>query len=619
MPDPVISVRGLRRRYGQVVAVDDLDLDVGQGEIVALLGPNGAGKTTAVEILEGYRRRDSGEVRVLGVDPARADRLWRTRVGIVPQEVSDLGLLTVSEALNQFAHYYPGAVDPDELIGVLGLTAKRDTRTANLSGGQRRRLDVALGLVGRPEVLFLDEPTVGLDPQARRHVWDMIASLRSSGTTVLLTTHYLEEAEALADRAGVIVEGRLVSLAPPAELGGRASRAARVHWVDAAGHAHEELTATPTRLVLTLAGATGPTGALGGGTPGRPGPDDGSWQPVELTELTVTRPTLEDVYLELISSSAHRGGGEDGGSAGGAPHDAAAAQRAGATDGARAAPWGTTPQVGAAAAGRAAALPSWWRLGVTRGRIELVQFFRDRDTVVFSFFFPVILLLVFGLAFAGVSLPGDVSWGQYFLPGMVASGIAYVGFQSLAIDLVVEREAGTLKRLEGTPLPKASYFLGKGLVVVVSYLAQLALLLIIGVALFDVTVPTGGDWVRLGWLSLLGLVAFTLAGIAYSAVPHSARSAGGATIPVVLVLQFISGVFFAWTDLPAWMQQVAAIFPVKWLAQGMRGVFLPEQFATIEITGSWEFGRTALVLAAWAVLAGLLAWRFFRWRRRGDD
>mgnify|MGYP005820182477 CR=1 FL=1 len=286
--EAVISVRGLRRCYGPLVAVDGLDLDVHRGEVVALLGPNGAGKTTVVEILEGYRHRDSGQVQVLGADPAQADRAWRSRIGIVLQEVGDLGLLTVAEAVTHFARYYPHPADPEALIDLIGLTDRRRASAATLSGGQRRRLDVALGLVGRPELLFLDEPTTGLDPQARRQVWDMLAQLRAAGTTVVLTTHYLEEAEVLADRVGVIVNGRLVSLGPPAELAGRASRAARVRWVDTDGHVHEEVTLSPTQRVVALATATG-------------------GEPVELAELTVTRPTLEDVYLELVAASSPAG------------------------------------------------------------------------------------------------------------------------------------------------------------------------------------------------------------------------------------------------------------------------------------------------------------------------
>jgi ABC-2 type transport system ATP-binding protein len=286
--DLAISVQGLRKSYGATVAVADLDLEVRQSEVFALLGPNGAGKTTTVEILEGYRRRDGGEVRVLGVDPADDDATWRTRVGIVLQGTGEFDELTVGEVVHHFAGYYPNPADPDQVIAQVGLTAKVKSRTQALSGGQKRRLDVALGIIGQPELLFLDEPTTGFDPEARREFWELIRGLAGAGTTILLTTHYLDEAEALADRVGVINDGRLVALAPPAELGDRQSAPATVSWRDPDGVACAAETHTPTSFVADLAQR------LGGEAPG----------------LTVTRPTLEDVYLKMIDASTHLGAGE---------------------------------------------------------------------------------------------------------------------------------------------------------------------------------------------------------------------------------------------------------------------------------------------------------------------
>jgi ABC-2 type transport system ATP-binding protein len=277
--DHAIVVRGLRKAYGGTPVVTDVDLSVRRGEIFALLGPNGAGKTTTVEILEGFRRRDAGEVQVLGVDPARADRAWRSRIGIVLQGTGEFDELTVAEVVGQFARFYPRSRDPAEVIERVGLADKARSRTHSLSGGQKRRLDVALGIVGRPELLFLDEPTTGFDPRARRDFWELIRGLKADGTTILLTTHYLEEAEALADRVGVIVSGRLVAVAPPAELGDRAGRPATVTWVGPDGRTRSETTTTPTRLVAKLA-ADSPDGEVPG--------------------LTVTRPTLEDIYLAMI-------------------------------------------------------------------------------------------------------------------------------------------------------------------------------------------------------------------------------------------------------------------------------------------------------------------------------
>ncbi|RMI04595.1 ABC transporter ATP-binding protein [Cellulomonas triticagri] len=275
-----VRVTGLQKRYGEKRAVDGLDLAVARGEIVAVLGPNGAGKTTTVEILEGYRRRDGGDVRVLGVDPQTAGRDWRARIGIVLQTSNDLAEATVAELVHHFARYYPDPRDPDEVIDAVGLREKARTRSRQLSGGQRRRLDVALGIVGRPELLFLDEPTTGFDPEARHAFWSLIRGLRADGTTILLTTHYLEEAEQLADRVAVVNAGRVVAVDTPADLGGRQARKAVVRWTEG-GAVREERTDTPAAVVAALATRLG----------------------TEVPGLQVLRPTLEDVYLGLIADA----------------------------------------------------------------------------------------------------------------------------------------------------------------------------------------------------------------------------------------------------------------------------------------------------------------------------
>jgi ABC-2 type transport system ATP-binding protein len=276
--DMAVSVRGLRKRYGAVTALDGIELDIGRGEVFALLGPNGAGKTTAIEILEGYRRRDAGDVTVLGADPGKAGRPWRAKIGIVLQLAGDLEL-TVSEIVSHFAGYYPSPRDPAQVIDLVGLGAKASAAAHQLSGGQRRRLDVALGIVGCPELLFLDEPTTGFDPEARRSFWELIRLLAADGCTILLTTHYLDEAEALADRVAVLADGRIAAVGEPGTLGGRARTSACVGWDSPAGR-QEVHTDAPTRLTTQLAGQ------FGGEVPG----------------LTVTRPSLEDVYLELIGA-----------------------------------------------------------------------------------------------------------------------------------------------------------------------------------------------------------------------------------------------------------------------------------------------------------------------------
>ena len=303
LTDVAVDVRGLRKSYGDKHAVDGLDLRVRRGEVFAVLGPNGAGKTTTVEILEGFRDRDAGQVSVLGEDPATAGRAWRSRIGVVMQDSRDLSEATVGELVRHFAGYYPAPRDPDEVIEAVGLRDKARTRCRRLSGGQRRRVDVALGIIGDPELLFLDEPTTGFDPQARRAFWELVAGLRRGGTTVLLTTHYLDEAEQLADRVAVVRDGQVVALGAPADLGGRAARQAVVRWTQD-GTTREVRTDHPTRTVAELAGLAGV--AAGGEVPG----------------LQVLRPSLEDVYLSLIGADGLGGaegpGGADGlGGAGG--------------------------------------------------------------------------------------------------------------------------------------------------------------------------------------------------------------------------------------------------------------------------------------------------------------
>jgi ABC-2 type transport system ATP-binding protein len=274
-----IDVHNLRKTYGAHTAVDDISVAIEDGEVFALLGPNGAGKTTTVEILTGHRRRDCGRVEVLGQDPEHAGLSWRVEIGVVLQEVRDAEQLTVAEIVHHYARYYPSPYQPDDVIARVGLTQSAGVRLLALSGGQRRRLDVALGIVGRPRLLFLDEPTTGFDPEARRQFWDIIRALRGD-TTILLTTHYLDEAEALADRVGVISAGRLVSVGSPAELGGRASAPAEVRWLD--GSAPRAVTtADPAGVVMEL------SRHFGGPVPG----------------LTVVRPSLEDIYLDLIGDT----------------------------------------------------------------------------------------------------------------------------------------------------------------------------------------------------------------------------------------------------------------------------------------------------------------------------
>ncbi len=265
-------------------------------------------------------------------------------------------------------------------------------------------------------------------------------------------------------------------------------------------------------------------------------------------------------------------------------------------------------------------LPSTLALGRSRIGVEVKQMFRDRESAVFNFALPMILMIIFGSVFGNQSL-GDtgITFAQYFVAGMIASGIVYTSFQNLAIGIPQERDDGTLKRLEGLPMPKSAYFIGKIGQVAITYVGQLVLLMAIGVLLFDIELPSSAaKWATLGWLSVLGLTTWTLLGLAFSSVPKTGKGASAVVTPVILVLQFTSGVFFMFNQLPDWMQQFASLFPLKWLTQGMRYVFLPEGAAALEVIGSYELARVAMVLLVWTLLSAVLAWRLFRWRARGS-
>jgi ABC-2 type transport system ATP-binding protein len=283
LPDPVISIKDLRMSYGSTEAVRGIDLEVNRGEVFAFLGPNGAGKTTTVEILEGYRRRTAGEVSVLGEDPQRAGRDWRERIGIVLQSGRLDPYLTVRESLDLYAGYFRSPRPTEDVIALIGLEGKAGERASRLSGGQQRRLDVGMALVGDPELLFLDEPTTGFDPSARRQAWDVIAGLRDLGKTVFLTTHYMDEAQRLADRVTIIAAGQIVAQGTPEDLGERDAGETTIRYrVD--GREVSLQTAEPVKALNELTGA-----ALANGE--------------ELEGLEVTRPSLEDVYLELTATA----------------------------------------------------------------------------------------------------------------------------------------------------------------------------------------------------------------------------------------------------------------------------------------------------------------------------
>lgn len=282
---PVITATDVTKKYGDFTALAGVSIHVDAGECLAILGPNGAGKTTLTEILEGYRQRDGGQASVLGVDPSKPTGAWKAKLGIVLQNATDMADLTVSETIKHFARYYPNPADPDQVMTAVGLTEKADSRNGKLSGGQRRRLDVALGIIGNPEVLFLDEPTTGFDPEARREFWVLIDRLKSNGTTILLTTHYLDEAQYLADRVAVIARGRIVAQGAPDSIGHRGD--AIVTWTEA-GREQSQSTTTPTAFVEEL------SARFSG----------------EIPHLAIRRASLEDAYLELIAHDRQTNGGD---------------------------------------------------------------------------------------------------------------------------------------------------------------------------------------------------------------------------------------------------------------------------------------------------------------------
>ena len=304
--EPAIEVRGLRKSYGGTEAVRGVDLRVSKGEVFALLGPNGAGKTTIVEILEGHRDRTAGDVSVLGHDPGRGGQALKQRIGIVLQSTSVEPYLTVEETIDLFRGYYPRPLPLDEILDLIGLREQRRTRVRRLSGGQQRRLDVAIGLAGDPELLFLDEPTTGFDPSARRGAWEMVKGLQALGKTVLLTTHYMDEAEHLADRVAIIVQGRIVAEGAPGELAHRDSRTTiRFRVATGPDRPPDDLSAEPDGDGGRYAISTdAPTLSLHRLT---------SWaveRGIELEELAVSRPSLEDLFIELAGASEPEGAAE---------------------------------------------------------------------------------------------------------------------------------------------------------------------------------------------------------------------------------------------------------------------------------------------------------------------
>lgn len=309
MSEPAIAVRDLHKSYGTFEAVGGVDLEIPVGEVFALLGPNGAGKTTTVEILEGHRHRSSGDVNVLGFDPGKGTRALKERIGIVLQETGVEPYLTVSEVIEMYRGYYPHPRALTEIIEVVGLQEKRNVRVNKLSGGQKRRLDVAVGLAGDPDLLFLDEPTTGFDPSARRAAWQMVKDLQALGKTIFLTTHYMDEAQFLADRVAIIVGGKIVVQGPPGALAGDEVAATRIAFDLPRG-------APPLPAVASSSASSGDRVTIKTDDPVPVLHEITGWameHHLALQKLEVAQPTLEDVYLDLTKNEGTTSGGEDQG------------------------------------------------------------------------------------------------------------------------------------------------------------------------------------------------------------------------------------------------------------------------------------------------------------------
>ena len=383
MDSAAVDVEELVKSYGSKTAVKGITFDIRVGETFALLGPNGAGKSTTIEILEGYRHRSGGSVRVLGVDPHRGGLDWKARLGIVLQSTGESGPVTVREQLSHFAAMYPDPRDVDEVISAVGLESQRKTLIRRLSGGQRRRVDVAIGIIGRPALLFLDEPTTGFDPAARRQFWELIHGLKDDGTTILLTTHYLDEAAELADRAAVIAGGELLDIATIDQLGGTEARMPVVRWWQD-GRMREERTTEPGAFTADLYRGLGEVERLSG--PAEP-------------------------RGRLPRHDRPRGHGiRDHG-------DARVSSR-------------TTEWIRPLPPGRSA------RIGALRVGYEVRSYFRQPDTLFFTFLFPVLMLAIFATAFSSQEFgpPGEeISAAAYYLPGMLAAGILLSGLQNLGV------------------------------------------------------------------------------------------------------------------------------------------------------------------------------------------
>jgi ABC-2 type transport system ATP-binding protein len=508
-----ISVSDLHKSYDGTEAVRGVSFDVAAGEVFCLLGPNGAGKTTTVEILEGYRLADSGRVRVLGADPARGERALRDRLGIVLQAVGLQPELTVAEVLEMYGRWYERTRPVDELLELVELSEERDARVQTLSGGQQRRLDLALGLVGDPELLFLDEPTTGFDAAARRRAWSTIRSLCSLGKTVVLTTHFMDEAQHLADRVAVMVEGRIIALGPPEQLAGRDALPAEIRF------------RVPETVHLPdLPGVTRDGQSVLVRTP----------EPVAVTHRLTGWALETGVALELRGRPAVAG---------------------------RHLP-------GADVMTSALSLIAW------QVRYEQRSFWRNRRASLFGFLFPVLLFVIFATLnkHAHLDVDGGVSYVTWYLPGIIAYALVTSAFSNLAISLVSARDTGVLKRVRGTPLPWWAFLAGRvGSSLAIAGLTT-ALLLALGAITYGVDIPVD-TLPGLVLALVLGATCFTALGIAVVRFMPSAESAGPVLAILVTPVALVSNVFFPVSH--GWITDVAGVLPLRPLSDALHAAFSP--------------------------------------------
>jgi ABC-2 type transport system ATP-binding protein len=558
---PAVEVRDLTKRYGATTAVAGLTLSAAAGEVLAVLGPNGAGKTTTVEICEGYRRPDSGTVRVLGLDPVADARVLRPRVGVMLQGGGGYPGARAGEMLRLLASYAAHPLDPAELLDRLGLTAAAGTAYKRLSGGQKQRLSLAMAVVSRPELVFLDEPTAGLDPQARHATWDVVRQLRADGVTVVLTTHHMEEAERLADQVVVVDGGRAVAAGSPAEL-----------MSDGAGGQ------------LRFAATPGPgPGRAGRGAAGRrhgvraaagrvPGQRHGRPAPAGRGDRLVRRP---------------RGAGR--GPAGAAP----------VAGGRLPGPHRARPAMTFTPAPEAAPLG---RMLAAQTRMELRLSLRNGEQVLLTLLIPLLLTVLLALE----PFLGDADEGRridFVVPGVLALAITSAAFTGLAIGTGFERKYGVLKRLGATALPRSVLLLGKTGAVLCIELLQVALVGGLGLALG--WRPTGGAGavVTTVLLVIAGTAAFAGLGLLLAGSLRAEATLAAANLAWFLLL-FFGGVLFPLDRFPAGLASVLEFLPTAALADGLRDVLRD---------GAGLPVQSLLTLAVWAVLAFGAAAVTFKW------